>query len=48
MNGNWRNEYNSHMHAISLVEKKIIETDIEKNKQINKKKASIFEKLLVK
>ena len=43
--GNWCNEYNTHLHAISLVEKKIIETNIEKNNQINKKKASIFYKL---
>jgi len=44
-NGNWRNEYNTHIHAISLVEKKIIETDIEVNHQINEIKASIFNKI---
>jgi len=41
-NGNWCNEYNTHLHAISLVEKEIIETDIEKNNQINEKKLVYF------
>ena len=44
-NGNWRNEYNTHLHAISLVEKEIITTHIEKNDQINEMKARIFYKL---
>ncbi len=43
-NGDWRNEYNAHLHAISLIEKKKIKTDKLKKNEINKI-ISIFHKL---
>jgi len=43
----WTRENGSHMHAICLVERKIIENDIEQDEsgQINMRKISIFSKL---
>ena len=41
----WCDEYNTHIHAISLVDNKIIETDIEKDNQLNEIKVKIFHKV---
>jgi len=43
----WTGENSSHMHAICLVERKIIENDIEQDEsgQINQRKINIFSKL---
>jgi tetratricopeptide (TPR) repeat protein len=41
----WSDKHNAHMHAISLVDKKIITADLENDVQINEMKMRIFSKL---
>ena len=41
----WSDKHNAHIHAISLVDKKIITTDLENDVQINEMKMRIFSKL---